>query len=95
VPNTGYVFASSAKREAWSGIKKNPTDWCIVSATASRRSSRGARRCVVARMSGQSAQEIDRAFPTVEDGVKGLAFVKAAMESSATRQWRVFEMPSI
>src|ERR1700741_5132280 len=52
-------------------------------------------RTVVARMSGQPAQEIDRAFPTVEDGVKGLAFVKAAMESSATRQWRAFELPSI
>jgi len=46
-------------------------------------------------MSGQSVHELDRAFPTVEDGVKGLAFVKAATESSATRQWRAFEMPSI
>jgi predicted dehydrogenase len=52
-------------------------------------------RSVVARMSGQPAREIDRPFPTVEDGVKGLAFVNAAMESSATRQWRAFEMPSI
>jgi predicted dehydrogenase len=52
-------------------------------------------RTVVARMSGQSVHELDRAFPTVEDGVKGLAFVKAATESSATRQWRAFEMPSI
>jgi predicted dehydrogenase len=52
-------------------------------------------RTVVARMSGQPPHEIDRAFPTVEDGVKGLAFVKAAMESSATRQWRSFEAPSI
>ena len=52
-------------------------------------------RTVVARMTGPSPPEIDRAFPTVEDGVKGLAFVKAAIESSATRQWRGFEMPSI
>jgi predicted dehydrogenase len=52
-------------------------------------------RTVVARMSGQSVHELDRAFPTVEDGVSGLAFVKAATESSATRQWRAFEMPSI
>jgi predicted dehydrogenase len=52
-------------------------------------------RTVVARMSGQPSPEIDRAFPTVEDGVKGLAFVKAAMESSAMRQWRPFEVPSI
>jgi len=52
-------------------------------------------RSVVARMSGQPAGEIDRPFPTVEDGVKGLAFVNVAMESSATRQWRAFEMPSI
>jgi len=52
-------------------------------------------RTVVARMSGQPPHEIDRAFPTVEDGVKGLAFVKAAMESSAMRQWKSFEVPSI
>jgi predicted dehydrogenase len=52
-------------------------------------------RTVVARMSGQPPSEIERAFPTVEDGVNGLAFVKAAMESSATRLWRAFEMPSI
>jgi hypothetical protein len=46
-------------------------------------------------MSAESPREIDRPFPTVEDGVKGLAFVKAATESSATRQWRAFEVPSI
>ena len=52
-------------------------------------------RTIVARMSGKPSHQIDRAFPTVEDGVKGLAFVKAAMESSATRQWRSFEVPAI
>ena len=51
-------------------------------------------RTVVARMRGQPLHEIDRAFPTVEDGVKGLAFVQAAMESSASRTWQVVEVPS-
>ena len=55
----------------------------------------GPQRWAAKRMSGQSQSEVDRAFPTVEDGVKGLAFVKAAMESSARRQWVDFEMPSI
>jgi predicted dehydrogenase len=52
-------------------------------------------RTVAARMSGQRSHEIDRPFPTVDDGVKGLAFVKAAMESSAKREWTAFELPSI
>jgi predicted dehydrogenase len=52
-------------------------------------------RTLVARMSGQPPHEIDRDFPTVEDGVKGLVFVKAAMESSAMQQWRSFVVPSI
>jgi predicted dehydrogenase len=51
-------------------------------------------RAVVARMRGQPLHEIDRPFPTVEDGVKGLAFVQAAMESSASRTWQVFDVPS-
>ena len=52
-------------------------------------------RCVIARMCGQPPAEIDRAFPTVEDGMKGLAFVKAGMESSAMRAWRAVEVPAI
>jgi predicted dehydrogenase len=51
-------------------------------------------RAVVARMRGQPAHEIDRPFPKVEDGVKGLAFVQAAIKSSASRTWQVVEVPS-
>jgi predicted dehydrogenase len=51
-------------------------------------------RAVVARMRSEPPQEIDRPFPTVEDGVKGLAFVQAAMQSSASRTWKVVEVPS-
>jgi len=72
-------------------VKNSGLEFCLTHSYTAYPMVRQAR----ARMSGQSVQEIDRAFPTVEDGVKGLAFVKAAMESSATRQWRVFEMPSI
>jgi hypothetical protein len=35
-------------------------------------------------MRSEPPNEIDRSFPTVEDGVKGLAFAQAAMQSSAT-----------
>jgi predicted dehydrogenase len=52
-------------------------------------------RAVVARMRGEPLHEIDRPFPTVEDGVKGLAFVQAATQSSASRTWKVVEVPSI
>src|ERR1700747_3264726 len=51
-------------------------------------------RCVVARMRVEPSHAIDRPFPTVEDGVKGLAFVQAAMQSSATRAWKAVEVPS-
>ena len=51
-------------------------------------------RVVVARMRGEPLHEIDRPFPTVEDGVKGLAFVQTAMQSSATRAWKAVEVPS-
>jgi predicted dehydrogenase len=50
-------------------------------------------RAVVARMRHEPPDEIDRAFPTVEDGVKGLAFVEAAIQSSALRSWRPVEVP--
>jgi hypothetical protein len=46
-------------------------------------------------MRHQPADQIDRPFPTVEDGVKGLVFVQAAMQSSASRAWKAVEMPSI
>jgi hypothetical protein len=46
-------------------------------------------RAVVARLCHKSHDEIERPFPTVEDGVKGLAFVEAAVRSSASRRWEV------
>jgi predicted dehydrogenase len=50
-------------------------------------------RAVVARMLHEPPDQIDRAFPTVEDGVKGLAFVEAAIQSSALRSWKPVEVP--
>ena len=55
----------------------------------------GFARAVVARMRGEAPQQIDRPFPTVEDGVKGLAFVEAAAQSSASRRWQPVEVPLI
>jgi predicted dehydrogenase len=52
-------------------------------------------RAVVARMRHQREDQIDRPFPTAEDGVKGLAFVEAAIQSSASRNWRAVEVPAI
>src|SRR5262249_16084131 len=52
-------------------------------------------RAVVARMRHEPPDEIDRTFPTVEDGLKGLAFVEAAVLSSALRNWKTVEVPSI
>ena len=52
-------------------------------------------RAVVARMRHQPSDQIDRPFPTVEDGVKGLAFVEAASQSSASRSWKAVDVPSI
>jgi hypothetical protein len=43
-------------------------------------------KAVVARLCRKSLDQVDRAFPTVEDGVKGLAFVEAAVRSSASRR---------
>jgi predicted dehydrogenase len=51
-------------------------------------------RAVVTRMRGKPRDQIDRPFPTVEDGVKGLAFVQAAAQSSAMRAWKSVEVPS-
>ena len=52
-------------------------------------------RTIVARMRSERSSGIDRPFPTVEDGVKGLAFVQAATQSSAMRAWQAVEVPSI
>jgi len=52
-------------------------------------------RAVVARMQQKPGDQIDRPFPTAEDGVKGLAFVEAAIQSSALRNWKAVEVPSI
>ncbi len=43
----------------------------------------------------KSLDQVDRAFPTVEDGVKGLAFVEAAVRSSASHRWEPLESPAI
>jgi predicted dehydrogenase len=50
-------------------------------------------KAVVARLCHKSADEIERPFPTVEDGVKGLAFVEAAVRSSASERWESVEVP--
>jgi len=52
-------------------------------------------KVVVAKVCHQSPEEIDRAFPTVEDGVKGLAFVEAAVRSSASGRWEPVESLAI
>jgi predicted dehydrogenase len=52
-------------------------------------------RAVVARMRHEPPDQIDRSFPTVEDGVKGLAFVEAAAQSSALRNWQPVDLPRI
>ena len=52
-------------------------------------------RAVVARMQQKPGDQIDRPFPTAEDGVKGLAFVEAAIQSSASRSWKAVDVPSI
>jgi hypothetical protein len=46
-------------------------------------------------MRNEPSEQIDRPFPTAEDGVKGLAFVEAAIQSSALRNWKTVEVPSI
>jgi predicted dehydrogenase len=52
-------------------------------------------KAVVARLRGKSLAEIDRAFPTVEDGVKGLAFVEAAIRSAASGRWEPVDVATI
>ena len=52
-------------------------------------------KVVAAKVCHKSPDEIDRAFPTVEDGVKGLAFVEAAVRSSASGHWEPVESLAI
>jgi predicted dehydrogenase len=52
-------------------------------------------KAVVARLCHKSAGEIQRPFPTVEDGVKGLAFVEAGVRSSASGRWESLELTDI
>lgn len=52
-------------------------------------------KAVVARLCHKSADEIQRPFPAVEDGIKGLAFVEAAVRSSASGRWEPVEYPAI
>ena len=52
-------------------------------------------RAVVGRLQGKAANEIGRQFPMVEDGVKGLAFVEAAIRSLRSGHWEPLESPSI
>jgi len=50
-------------------------------------------QAVVARFCHKSPDAIERPFPTVEDGVKGLASVEAAVRGSASGCWEPVEFP--
>lgn len=52
-------------------------------------------RAVIARIRHEPPDQIDRPFSTVADGVKGLAFVEAAAQSSALRNWKRVDLPLI
>jgi predicted dehydrogenase len=52
-------------------------------------------KAVVARLCNKSPEDIERPFPTAEDGVKGLAFVEAAVRSSASGRWEPVEHPRV
>ena len=52
-------------------------------------------KAVVARLCGKSLTEVDPAFPTAEDGVKGLAFVEAAVRSAASGHWESVDAVAI
>ena len=41
------------------------------------------------------ADRVDRNFPSVDDGVKGLAVVEAAIQSSALQRWQFVRVPTI
>jgi predicted dehydrogenase len=52
-------------------------------------------KVVITRLRQEPSDQIERDFPTVEDGVKGLAFVEAAIQSSALQKWQTVEVPSV
>ena len=52
-------------------------------------------KAVMARLCHKSPDDIERPFPTAEDGVKGLAFVEAAVQSSVSGRWEPLEVPDI
>jgi hypothetical protein len=45
----------------------------------------------VARLHGNALSQAERAYPTAEDGVKGLAFVEAAVRSAGSGHWEPVE----
>jgi predicted dehydrogenase len=52
-------------------------------------------RAVVARLHGTALSEAEPTYPTTEDGVKGLAFVEAAVRSAGSGRWEPVEALSI
>ena len=52
-------------------------------------------KTVVGRLQKKPANEIDRQFPVVEDGVKGVAFVEAVIRSVRSGHWEPVESVSI
>ena len=48
-------------------------------------------RAIVARLRGKAVSQAERAYPTAEDGVKGLAFVEAAVRSAGSGHWEPVE----
>jgi predicted dehydrogenase len=52
-------------------------------------------RAIVGRLQKKPANEIDRQFPVVEDGVKGVAFVEAAIRSVRSGHWEPVQSVSI
>jgi hypothetical protein len=63
--------------------------------TARRHEWRDSFRAILARIRHEPADRIDPNFPTIEDGVKGLAFVEAAIRSSVLQNWQFVKVPSI
>jgi predicted dehydrogenase len=52
-------------------------------------------KAVVSRLCGEPADDVERPFPSAEEGAKGLAFVEAAVRSSASKRWQPLEVPDI
>ena len=51
-------------------------------------------KTVAARLCNEALDETQRSFPTVEDGVKGMAFVEAAVRSSSLKRWEPLSLES-